>query len=96
MTYPFASSPFDGVQVLISPALPMPPSDREVARRQVRHGYAEVLAWLGEPVGPKPGEVTHWVMGVDPAGGNEWVPSWTVFVSSEAYHRLLVEGEVVG
>ncbi|WP_041574130.1 hypothetical protein [Cellulomonas gilvus] len=25
----------------------------------MRHGLADVLAWLGEPVGPRPGELTH-------------------------------------
>lgn len=88
-------TPLDGVPLLISPALPMRPSPGEVGRRIARHVMADVLEWLGEPVGPKPDELTHWVMGFDPAGGNDWVPSWTVFVSAEAYERLLLEGEVV-
>ena len=29
---------------------------REDARRIVRHGLADVLAWLGEDVGPEPGD----------------------------------------
>ncbi|WP_224279103.1 hypothetical protein [Nocardioides lacusdianchii] len=78
----------EGMQVFVSPALPTVPSHREVARRTVRHGYAEVLAWLGEDVGPGPGEATHMVVGVDPAGGAGWVPSWTVFVSQWAYDAL--------
>ena len=32
------------------------PTLAEDARRIVRHGMAEILDWLGEPVGPKPGE----------------------------------------
>lgn len=54
--------------VLESPALPYRPSPGEDARRAVRHAYAEasvdwlegsILDWLGERVGPKPGEETH-------------------------------------
>ncbi len=33
----------------------MPP--REQGRRLVRHGMADVLAWLGEDVGPPPGPI---------------------------------------
>lgn len=32
-----------------------PPTPGEDGRRIVRHGMADVLAWLGEPVGPAPG-----------------------------------------
>lgn len=42
-----------------------PPTPGEDGRRIVRHGMADVLAWLGEPVGPRPGEPVlslrdHW------------------------------------
>lgn len=33
-----------------------PPTPGEEARRIVRHGYADVLEWLGEEVGPEPDE----------------------------------------
>lgn len=48
-----------GFNVITSNLLPLDPSPGEDARRIVRHGMADVLAWLGEKVGPKPGEQTH-------------------------------------
>jgi hypothetical protein len=48
-----------GIPVVESSALPIKPSPGQDARRMVRHGMADVLAWLGEDVGPKPGEETH-------------------------------------
>lgn len=48
-----------GLRVVETPFLPSPPSVREWARRLVRHGLADVLAWLGEDVGPKPEDQTH-------------------------------------
>ncbi|MDP9820459.1 hypothetical protein [Nocardioides massiliensis] len=48
-----------GITVIESPHLPTYPSPGTDARRIVRHGMADVLAWLGEDVGPKPGEPTH-------------------------------------
>ena len=48
-----------GIPVYVSPILPTQPSPGEDARRIVRHGLADVLAWLGEKVGPEPGEPTH-------------------------------------
>lgn len=48
-----------GTQVVVSDALPIDPSPGEVGRRIVRHGMAEILAWLGEDVGPKPEDQTH-------------------------------------
>jgi hypothetical protein len=50
---------FGGLRVVVSPLLPMYPTPGEDGRRIVRHGLADVLAWLGEDVGPKPGEPTH-------------------------------------
>jgi hypothetical protein len=58
-----ASMALFGLQVYVSRSLPTPPpSPGEDARRIVRHGMADVLKWLGEDVGPKPGEVTHAVV----------------------------------
>ena len=50
--------PLGGVQVFESAYVTPTELDRARvdARRIVRHGMADVLAWLGEPVGPKPGE----------------------------------------
>lgn len=47
-----------GLQVVTSDLLPIYPTDSENARRIVRHGLSDVLEWLGEPVGPRPGEPT--------------------------------------
>ena len=48
-----------GLNVIESPLLPIDPTPSTDARRIVRHGLADVLAWLGESVGPKPGDQTH-------------------------------------
>lgn len=48
-----------GVPVMVSSALPTIPSFGEDIRRRVRHGLADVLTWLGEDVGPAPGEPSH-------------------------------------
>jgi hypothetical protein len=48
-----------GTRVIESRYLPIRPSAGEDAKRIVRHGLADVLAWLGEDVGRKPGELTH-------------------------------------
>lgn len=52
---------FTGIAVVPSSAFPppRPPTADEYARRLVRHGLADVLDWLGEPVGPRPGELVH-------------------------------------
>lgn len=78
---------YGGMAVMVSPLLPLPVSPREEARRIVRHGYAEVLEWLGEEVGPKPGDQVHVVLGVDPA--NPLLPqSGVAFVSPAAWEWL--------
>lgn len=52
-----------GVPIVVSDHLPLaPPPPGVDARRIVRHGMADVLAWLGEPVGPRPGERVHAVL----------------------------------
>lgn len=48
-----------GLPVTISQHLPINPSDEDNIVRSVRHGLADVLAWLGEDVGPKPGDSCH-------------------------------------
>jgi hypothetical protein len=64
-------------RVVETPWLPSPPSDRELARRIVRHGLADVLTWLGEDVGPKPTDQTHVIRTPD-----------ALFVSSQVYEQL--------
>lgn len=66
-----------GMPVIVSPALPIVPSDAENIVRMVRHGLADVLAWLGEDVGPKPGDCTR-VVG---AGG-------ALLMSQEMHDKL--------
>lgn len=51
--------------VHVSQALPIPPSAGEVGRRIVRHGLADVLDWIGEPVGPPPDAEGHVVKRAD-------------------------------
>lgn len=48
-----------GITVVVSAALPVDPSPGQVVKRMVRHGLADVLEWLGEPVGPRPHDKTH-------------------------------------
>jgi hypothetical protein len=48
-----------GIPVVESPYLPIEPSAGTWARRYVRHGLADWLAWLGEDVGPLPDARTH-------------------------------------
>lgn len=78
---------YGGWPVLVSPALPLVPSPGEWARRFVRHGMADVLAWLGEDVGPEPDALTHVMLGMDLAFGGGVV----AFVSAEMFERLNVE-----
>lgn len=47
-------SGFWGTRVVVTPYLPVEPTFAEQIRRRVRHGLADVLAWLGEEVGPEP------------------------------------------
>lgn len=66
-----------GTEVVISQALPVESSPKEWARRYVRHGMADILDWLGQPVGPSPDARIESVSdGV------------RIYVSREAYHRL--------
>lgn len=48
-----------GIPVVESDALPIKPTPGAWARRYVRHGLSDVLAWLGEEVGPEPDAETH-------------------------------------
>lgn len=83
----------EGYWVVKSPMLPLSPSDAEVARRIVRNGYAKAFtdfeSWAG-PVGPKPEEKTHVILGVDPASPADY-ENMTAFVSAEAYEKLREE-----
>lgn len=47
------------VRVVVSPLLPVGPSLAEDVVRTVRHTMARTLRWLGEDVGPKPGDAVH-------------------------------------
>lgn len=55
------ASRLGGLDLVVSSGLPMPPSDRENARRIVRHGFhaAGLLPLVDQPVGPRPGEPTR-------------------------------------
>lgn len=77
-------STWAGTPLIVSPALPIPPSDGEWARRFVRHGMADVLAWLGEEVGPKPTDQTHCIAGFDGSRTGGAV----LMVSRELHDRL--------
>ena len=66
-----------GYRIIVNEVLPVLPSPRVEATRIVRHGLADVLAWLGEPVGPKPKEELH----VHMAPGH-------MFVSQQVYKAL--------
>lgn len=68
--------------VHVSDALPLIPSDGENARRMVRHGLADVLAYIGEKPGLRPYEQTHalWAAGI-------------LMVSPQHYVLLKVFGE---
>lgn len=55
-----------GIRVVESLHVPArDPTPGEDARRIVRHGMADVLAWLGEPVGPAPGERVYTAFLID-------------------------------
>jgi hypothetical protein len=69
------------MDVIISPALPINPTDADDVVRTVRHGLHDVLEWLGEDVGPKPGEPTGHMIQI----GSR------MLVSQEAYDRLIKE-----
>lgn len=67
-TYPL------GLDIITSGFAPSrPPTPGEDARRIVRHGMAEVLTWLGEDVGPAPGDRIHTAFAIGAAAlMNEW------------------------
>lgn len=73
-----------GLQVHVSRMLPYEPSPGEDARRIVRHGLADVLDWLGEKVGPKPGALTQAL-----------VIGSSVSVSPDLYRKILDSPEVL-
>lgn len=67
-----------GLEVFVTDALPIAPGHREVARRTIRHGLADVLRWLGEDVGPQPDAATDALR-----VGN------ALYVSRDLYERLV-------
>lgn len=75
---------FGSVDVVVSGELPMTPSGGENIVRSVRHGLADVLAWLGEDVGPRPGEQTHCIL----AGG-------VLFVSKLMFEQIKQHAEML-
>jgi hypothetical protein len=68
---------YQGVRIYVTPALPIYPSDVENARRIVRQGLSDVLAYLGEDVGPAPFEPIHMFKSRD-----------GIFVSPETHQSL--------
>lgn len=71
---------FCGLPVEVSELLPMRPSHTEDAVRMVRHGLADVLEWLGEDAGPRPGATVEAIIY---AG-----PDQMMFVSRRLYGYL--------
>ena len=76
-----------GIRVTVSDHLPYAPTDGEYARRMVRHGMADILAWLGEDVGPKPTDRTHVVYGFDGSRDGQG----SLMVSAEMFEHLRAE-----
>lgn len=66
------------MRVIVSMNLPIIPTLAEDTVRMVRHGLADILEALGEPVGPRPGEVTH-----------AYRAGETLIVSPDMYDRIL-------
>lgn len=70
------NSIFMGLDVVIEKhMLPMVPSDRENARRYVRHAYG--TGYVIGPLGPEPGAVTHAIR-----------VGKTLYVSQDAYNKI--------
>jgi hypothetical protein len=67
----------DGLPVIVNVLLPIEPSDAENTVRSVRHGLADVLEWLGEDVGPKPGDPCHAISAPN-----------AIYVSQECFDEL--------
>lgn len=72
-----------GFEIVESSLLPVPLEPGDHARRIVRHGMAEILAWLGEDVGPSPDEQTHC-----------YVVDRTILVSSHLMERLRAKDQL--
>lgn len=73
------------IRVIESKFLPTPPTPGDDGKRIVRHGLADVLHWLGESVGPMPGEPTHSFL----------LGNHTLLVSAELGQRLRESAEVL-
>lgn len=74
-----------GIPVMVTPILPIYPSPGTWARRFVRHGLADILAWIGEDVGPTPGELTEVIYASD---GSRDASRGILWVSQEKYEAL--------
>ena len=77
------SARFAGLDIVVTGALPVHPTPGMDGRRIVRHGLADILEWLGEEVGPKPGEPIHVI-----------VSGRRLVMSAEAAARLRAQAEV--
>lgn len=76
--------PINGADVVVSEHLPTYPDHREDARRIVRHGLRRWVEYIGEDVGPAPGEPAHAFMASD---GTRNGPV-TLIVSREFYEQI--------
>lgn len=86
------------LDVRVSPALPRPLAPWDEATRLVRHGFAAIYSdfeeWAG-PVGPGPRDLTHAVVGFDPARFDpEDEGSAVVYVSADLAGRLRVRQDM--
>lgn len=76
--------PINGTDVVVSEHLPIHPDHREDARRTVRHGLRRWVEYIGEKVGPAPGEPMHAFMGSDGSRNGPMM----LFVSREMWVEL--------
>lgn len=75
-----------GLRLVVSPLLPVIPSDGENARRIVRHGMKKALPWLNIDPGPKPYEATEMMIAYDPI-----LKRQVLYVSRDIYFKLQLE-----
>lgn len=75
-----------GLRMVVSPLLPIVPSDGDNARRIVRHGLKERLPWLDIEPGHKPFESTEMIIATDPI-----VNQPVLYVSKRFHLQLQLE-----
>lgn len=75
-----------GLPVMVSPLLPIVPTDGENARRIVRHGMKRLSPWLDIDPGPKPFETTEMLIVAD-----SLLHKTVLYVSREMYYRIKME-----